>query len=405
MIKRRQFLQGLATATAAAPMGAWAAADPSRLPDPDEAIRAKIEASRPSQLKLLPPNFNARVGTTHVAGKYHLADRPYLNEGARRMIELGTKLGKFWFDPSRAASDYRFNSAWSKPRTLVELAETDYWQQVWDMPFATLMLEAHEAVDNGWERERPAEFFAAVTAAYEAITAWFYRRFRQRKITIILQHWEGDWLLRGAGAKWDSPPADWKMKCERMQRWLAARQAGVNKARAAALADAKCRVAHAAEVNRVLDLHRGIPTMTDQVLPGVELDLVSYSAYDAMKDGVTLYKAIETIRRHARTGKLFGPGAVYLGEIGIPENEQPSRIAERWDEWLGAALAANALYVAQWELYCNELNPRLKPAPAVPIKQFQEARGFWLVRPDGSLSETGKYFQALWRRGGSGDGG
>lgn len=153
------------------------------------------------------------------------------------------------------------------------------------------------------------------------------------------------------------------------------------------------------DANRVLDLQRGIPTMTDQVLPGVELDLVSYSAYDGMKDGVTLFRAIETIRRYARTGKLFGPGAVYVGEIGIPESEQPDRVAERWDDWLGAAFAANVHYIAQWQLYCNELNPRLQPAPSAPIRKPDQARGFWLVRPDGSLSATGEYFGGLWRRG------
>lgn len=401
MLKRRQFLQRLSSAAAAgasAPLGAWGAAETQPSRDDDEAIRARIEAHRPSRLGKLPADFNARFGAAHVAGKYHLTDRPFLIEGAQKLLDLGTRLGKFWFDPGGAARDYHFNSTWNTPRTLVDLAETDYWQQVWAMPFATVLLEAHDPAENGWEREQPATFFDGVTAAYENIATWFCRKFRDREIMIVLQHWEGDWLLRGAGKSWNPPPADWQVKCERMQRWLAARQAGVAKARAAAPAGARCRIAHAAEVNRVLDAQRGIPTMTEHVLPGVELDLVSYSAYDGLKDGITLFKAIETIRRHARTAPLFGPGAVYLGEIGIPESEQPGRIAERWDEWLGAALAARVLYLAQWELYCNELNPRRQPPPSVPVKNADEVRGFWLVRPDGSLSKTGAYFQKLWQR-------
>lgn len=205
-------------------------------------------------------------------------------------------------------------------------------------------------------------------------------------------------MLRGLGKSWSPPPADWSIQCERMARWLAARQAGVSKARAACAAGAKCRVAHAAEVNKVADIAKGIPTMTSKVLPQVELDLISYSSYDALKDGVTLYRCIEEIRKHARTGPLFGSGAVCLGEIGIPENDQPDRVADRWDEFMGAALAANVLYVAHWELYCNEFNRKLNPPPTPPVKSPSDMRGFWLVKPDGALSESGKYFSGLWQR-------
>lgn len=90
----------------------------------------------------------------------------------------------------------------------------------------------------------------------------------------MLQNWEGDWMLRGEDKKWNPPPKNYKEVCERMQQWLAARQRGVNEARAAHAGKTKCIVAHAAEVNLVADGFRGIPTMTREVLPGVELDCV-----------------------------------------------------------------------------------------------------------------------------------
>jgi hypothetical protein len=138
--------------------------------------------------------------------------------------------------------------------------------------------------------------------------------------------------------------------------------------------------------------------VTDKVLPGVELDLVSYSAYDGLKDPLTLWRCIAEIRKHARTGPLLGQGALYLGEIGIPENEQPARLTERWDRLMGVALAARMLYVVHWQLYCNEFNPKIQPPPTPPVKRCDDLRGFWLVRPDGSLSESGRYFSALWKR-------
>lgn len=366
----------------------------------DDAIRERIEAHRPSQLQVLPPDFNDRVGATHVAGKYHLTDEPFLLEGARKLLALGTRLGKFWFTPNGIAGSYPFNSRWETTPDFMALAKSDHFAELFDLPFKTLILEAHSPTGEGWRRaDLTEEFYQRETQAFHDLTAHLYRTYRHRDFTIVLQHWEGDWLLRGRGGElWNPPPADWEERCVRMRRWLSARQLGVSRARAEYGQSAKCRVAHAAEVNRVADLWKGIPTMTEHVLPHVGLDLVSYSCYDGMRDPLTLWKCIQGIRRHARTGPLFGEKAVFVGEIGVPENDQPKRVTERWDEWMGALLAADVKHVVQWELYCNEFSRRAPEDVRTPVTDPDHLRGFWLVKPDGSLSETGRYFQELWSR-------
>ncbi len=382
------------------PVAVHARAGEPELTDAErEEIQRRIDAHRPGRLARLPAGFCRRVGATHVAGKYHLTDRPFLLEGAAGLLELGTRLGKFWLVPRDLERSYPFHHRWGRHDSLVSLVRSEPFAELLALPFETLLFEAHAPGEEGWQKpDRPASFFEAITTEFYELTAHLYRVCRDRAVTIILQHWEGDWLLRGVGQSWDPPPLDWRARCERMQRWLAARQAGVSRARREYGAGARCRVAHAAEVNRVTDAWRGLPTMTREVLPAVELDLVSYSAYDGLADGITLWRCIEEIRRHARTGPLFGPGAVCVGEIGLPENEQPGRVAERWDEWLGALLALDVPYVVQWELYCNEPNPRLSPPPRPPVTDPAQLRGFWLVRPDGSLSQTGRFFRDLWQR-------
>ena len=356
-----------------------------------------IEAFRPSLHPERREQFRDVIGTTLVHGQYFLTAKPNLIEGAEQMLALGTRVGKFWFEPKRAASDNAWNSQWPAMKTLRDLAASPYWQTVFRMPFTTLMLETHSPGEEGWNADQPPAYYERIAAEWEELVRYLHAVHGDRSLTIILQNWEGDWQLRGAGVLWEVPPPDWRVRCERYVRRLKARQEGVNRARAATPAGCHLRVAHAAEVNRVVDGWKGIPTMAEHVLPFVEVDLVSYSCYDAMQDGPTLARAIETIRRFARTGAMFGPGAVYLGEIGIPENVHPERIAERWDELLGTALAAGVLYIAQWQLYCNELDPRTAPHPAPPIRDPRHLRGFWLIRPDGSLSETGAYFRRLWQ--------
>ncbi len=64
---------------------------------------------------------------------------------------------------------------------------------------------------------------------------------------------------------------------------------------------------------------------------------------------------------------------------------------------LSGRYADHLLHVSQWQPYCNELDPRAAPHPAPPIRDSKHLRGFLLVQPDGSLSETGQYFRGPWR--------
>jgi len=401
-MNRRAFLKIAVSSVAARGLLTQRALSQPALPSEEiQRIRNQIEAHRPSGLKELPADFRGRVGAAHVAGKYHLTTKPFLIEGAEKLLELGTRLGKFWFMPNGAAHDYPFNSQWGKYGNFVELAKSEYFASLFAMPFSTIFLEAHSPVEERWRSSGngPA-FYERVTQEFYDLTAHLYQTCHNRPVTFILQHWEGDWFVRGRGGElWNPPPPDWRERCARMVKWLEARQRGVTKGRNEHGLHAKCRVAHATEVNRVIDFWNGVPTMIEHVLPEVEMDLVSYSAYDGLKDGVTLYRCIEEIRKYARTGPLFGPGAVCVGEIGRPENEGPERIVEHWDEWLGAAFAARALYVIHWELYCNEPTKVAKDAPQ-PLKDPAQLRGFWLVKPDGSLSQSGKYLVDLWKRSG-----
>jgi hypothetical protein len=373
-------------------------------PDKEEILRL-IETHRASRLAALPPDFNSRFGATHVDGKYHLTDKPFLLEGAGKLLDMGTELGKFWFSNDAAGRSYSFNSNWPENEGLVALAETEYFQALWKMPFKTILLNTTAPSEKGWRTPGlPDGYYDAITRDYFELAAFFYQKYRDREVTVVFQNWEGDWMLRGIGESWDPPPPDWKERCGQMRRWIVARQAGVTRARERYGKHSRCIVAHAVEVNRVADGWKGIPTVTRDVLPGAEVDLVSYSAYDGINSGdpVKFWRCIDEIRAHVRTGPLFGPGAIMVGEYGIPENVAPERIRERCDEMLGVMLAQNVRFAAYWELYCNEFagdGEKLKKDPPVtPVKDPGLMRGFWLIKPDGSLSESGTYFHELWQR-------
>jgi hypothetical protein len=218
-------------------------------------------------------------------------------------------------------------------------------------------------------------------------------------------------LRGGGGVQWkaNQSPEDLELRRETFIRWFQARQNGVIRARAEA-GPSLCRVWHAIEVNRVFDSLLGIPTVCDQVLPHVEVDLISWSAYDGMRvddhgtgdeAAIGVWQGMELIRRYARTTERdsLGRPAVMLGEFGVAENvlATSGKSADAILEGtLAAALAQDATLLHYWQLYCNEpLDRSLRDIRLKRNLAEEELRGLWLIKPDGELSAAGRFFARL----------
>lgn len=382
-------------------------------------VSTTINQHRPLKGAVIPENIKNRLGATHVAGKYFFGSEPYIVEGCRRMIDMGYGVVKLWF--YKNPTGYLYNSDWnvSSDISLKELAEHPYYKECFEMPFSTIALSVGGAgvkTDDVSAKSEQQEIYE--------LTKYLLQTYKDRELTFILHNWEGDWIMRGgtgdearwarvAGQPIDAVdgsrktvlvPSDSTQRIDAMVKWFAARQKGVEKARAE-VGQTKCKVYHAIEANKVMDSMDGIPGIVNSVLPKVEVDMVSWSCYDALKtdgvdDGTMLYKGIEYIKEKINPSSFMqGEKVVFLGEIGIPEQRYPAlmdkeSIVNNWDTYVGVCLALNVPYIIQWELYCNEpKNEELRKINEV--RKNDEMRGFWLVRPDGTLSFAGEYFSKL----------
>mgnify|MGYP001555207618 FL=1 len=118
-----------------------------------------------------------------------------------------------------------------------------------------------------------------------------------------------------------------------------------------------------------------------------------------MNSAVTAWQGVELIRAHMRPSPTFGKNAVYIGEIGKPENEDTKHnIVEWWDRAMGVVFAMNLPWIVHWELYCNE--PRKGDKEDRRPRSADEMRGFWFVRPDGTLGYAGEYLTSLLQHAG-----
>jgi hypothetical protein len=380
---------------------------------PAEKILAKIKPFSPSVEKGLPEDFAARIGVTHVSGKYHLTDEPFLLEGAKLIHRLGYQRLKLWFDPNKIQIAYPFNSDWSalgdKPR-LVEMARHPYYDKAFALPFETIVLEVYP-IDPP-DPERPEGKYLDLSSDFREdeeqvreLADYLMKKFKDRQVTFILQNWEGDWMLRdNARKEWlkgDYP--DLEKRVAGFARWFQARQNGVDRARQDN-PDSKCRVLHAVEANRVMDSWHDIPTITSHVLPRINPDMFSWSCYDGLARGkksfeasaVGIYRGWETIQHYARQRPGGGEIPVIIGEVGLPE-QQAKLDAEDVAAIYGGALASSMVldldgfYI--WQVYCNEIEDGIPKDKGVYTAG--ELRGYWLLRPDGSPSLTSEYFSRL----------
>lgn len=370
----------------------------------DQQILELIQKSRPSKGGALPANLKNRLGATHMDGQYSFTNEPYIIEGAKKMNELGYGILKLWFSKAEGnQGGYRYNSDWKLTRTMTlkELAQHQYYKEVFDMPFKVFALNINDGFGNA-STDDQTQTLKRVENEFYDLTKYLLTSYKNRDVTFILEMWEGDWTLRGGtqpSAKWKEVgvPENAPVRVKNMIDWVKARQNGVDRARNET-GKTECKVYHAIEVNRVFDGLEGIPTLTTSVLPNVKVDMVSWSCYDGRTlDGLLMYKGIDIIRQHLiPTSYMEGKKVVFIGEVGRPENiENQTResIREFWDLNMGVYLSQDIPYIIQWELFCNE--PKVGPRTQDRNKTNDELRGFWLIRPDGTKGWAQEYFDEL----------
>jgi len=359
------------------------------------------------------------LGVSHLDGRYHHSDDPFLQEGTDVIAELGTNVCKVWLDfPSWY---YPYNSDWQeKYGSMVSVAQEPGYRELFEGPFSTYVLKAtanHRYPPNyfrdgmsDWDIEQERERFAA-------LTEHLLRTYDGSGATFVLQDVEGDgWAAPEKNPSYQLPVST----IDAMQEWYRARQAGVERGRAGVESDVT--VLHAAEVNVVLDAkQRDASRVVNKVLPAVDLDLVSYSAWelggqiagDSWLPGQNSreqFDEAETLVTETLdyiVGQFTPTGAaddvlgadqrpLYLGELGVPfEETGPEAGLRELRAVLEPSLEWGVRWAIYWQVYCNELASGDDPAIGETVSDDQEVRGFYLVKPDGSKAVTWDYFREL----------
>ncbi len=327
------------------------------------------------------------LGSTHAGGKYNFTEKDYLNEGADRLLELGTRVIKVWFQLD-AERLYPFNSDWEpRAENLAELARKPYYRDLFAKPFTTFILVVPQVtVGPQFHDGMSAEEVQAEKDHLYHLARHLLVEYAGTGKTFILQNWEGDHLLRQSLPAGTDPDL---LRLEGMRDWWNARQDGVDQARRENPA-AGVRVFHAAEVNHLADAMAGKITAASHVLPYTRADLYSYSSWDLRFDRARLTQALDYLKAQAPDSAAFGEDNIYLGEYGVVRDQVGEGVSLR-NTIRGlteAALGWGVRYAVFWQLFCNEAAHVYEGRPL-----NSDMRGFWLIRPDGSRAASWRDFQ------------
>lgn len=346
-----------------------------------------------------------RLGSAHVAGKYSFGKGDFLNEGADAILKTGMRVIKtYLYEP---ASNYPFHSEWpANLREPVAIARHPYYRELFRKPFKTFLLTTYSTVHKNatyWRSGMSDTDAAREEEAFHALAIFLMQTYRGTGKTFVLQHWEGDWHLRGT-TRMDVEHDASAEAAEGMARWLNARQDGVSRARRE-MPRSDVKVYHACELNLVVLGMKGRPVMVNTVVPKTRCDLYSYSAYDsigvAAAGGVeqgrqSLRDALDYIAAKAPDSAAFGSRNVYVGEFGwpeVPSKQDPDASTEKSLRVLRAtveeAVSWGCPYIVYWQVYDNESRVgRDRPGNG-------DVRGFYLIRPDGTRAAAWDYFASL----------
>lgn len=330
------------------------------------------------------------IGVNHVAGKYNPGGgvNDLLTYGASIAAASGCTAFK-GFATGTPAVDYPGQTFSGSPTDLASLIQTTAWQTVIGL-FDTIVLNAFTYTngrDNRWTVDITNDHLEAEYNEVKELADYWLAN--QPGKTLVIQNWEGDWSLLGGFNEYTSVPQN---RPARMAAFLRVRQEAVEAARKGSGSSAT--VMHGVEVNRVLDgfgarVHR-------DVLDTIRPDMVSLSLYEAINTwgtgqadaNASIDALVPKVRDKIRMATR-DRCPIYVGEGAWPEAD-PSftslslNAGTMMTRTLDLCESLGMWGFFPWNLFDNE-----ELSPGVP-------RGYYMVKPDGALSDQGVVVAARW---------
>lgn len=355
--------------------------------------------------------IDSRIGVTHIGGMYPDIGEGFLMYGLDEASELGFQtfeigisraVCEHWEQEKYPEGTYQYNpcagvSPWTK--TLTEIASTEMYTEVWEYDFDTLFVTAEAFGSNAFVSltgSNPDWKWPYVYEEFYDFAEYLLQNYGDSDKVIVIQPVnELDWQMIQNKPNWNvSPyPEPDQAAIQSAILYLDNVTNAVNEAKADN-PGTSLKLYVGCEVNMVWDAmpqNGGKSRAITQVIPNTECDLVGYSAYETAEarqlDSQDFVVSLNYMKQQSPDGNVFGSNNVYVSEFGVPHggrepqwNKSEVQAATFTERRIDEAFERDVPYFLYWQIYDNDCSQR--------DPEVSDCRGFWLIKPDLSMSKV-----------------
>ncbi len=313
----------------------------------------------PSDLTTL-ENYNFVLGTHAISGSYKFTNENMLVEQAKKVRELGSNVLKITLGKN-SPEIYGINEVVKSNTTLELFTNNLPYRTVCNMDFKYFFFWVHTLTNVDWKTTINASQEQVLYNEMYNFVTHLLTVYNNSGKTFFIGNWEGDWLLIPNYDRTVTPSAT---LLNNMTKWFQIRQRAIDNAKASS-ASKNVFVYHYIEANLVLKGMNGEACVAESVIPNVDVDLISYSSYEAIKDKTYAVKkstleAIFTYLESKLKPKSSLPFSrrVFIGEYGYQANASKTETFQAQfndtKDIMRISFELNIPFSLHWQMYNNE---------------------------------------------------
>jgi len=308
-------------------------------------------------------DYNFVLGTQGIGGYYKFTDESALIEQAKHIRAMGSNILKISLG-KKSQKVYGLPIKKVKSTKELFLSNKDY-KIVFDMDFKFIFTLVHSLTQIQWKKGiNKKEEQILYNEMYEFVS-YLLKEYNNSGKTFMIGNWEGDWLLHPEYNRKITPP---KKDVKNMTKWFQIRQKAIDDAKKKTK-HKNVQIYHYIELNLALKGMNGDVCIAEDILPKVDVDLVSYSSYEAIKKRnfeektKTLTAIFNYLEKQLKPKKdIPFTRRVFIGEYGYQANiNNPQSFVKQHNqtkEIMQIALALNLPFALHWEMYNNEYHKK-----------------------------------------------